>query len=243
MAGDWIKMRVDLFTHPKVVRISSALNADTLRTVGGLMSAWCLFDVHTEDGVLLGYTSETLDSYLRWEGFSAAMISVGWLEEKPEGLVLPEFYTHNGKSAKRRAQEADRKRSVRKTSACDADKMRTREEKRREENIKTLEARAPAANGEETSEQKRLRSACMKNREKIIERFNHCETVFDHEVDKMVSYYAQRPIGIDPMYTVLNWFERMKKPEPVKDTSGPYIPKGDDEMYIATMKKMGFWDE
>ena len=36
MAGDWIKMRADLFTHPKVVRISSALKADTLRTVGGI---------------------------------------------------------------------------------------------------------------------------------------------------------------------------------------------------------------
>lgn len=30
MAGDWIKMRSDLHTHPKVVRISSALHADTL---------------------------------------------------------------------------------------------------------------------------------------------------------------------------------------------------------------------
>lgn len=31
MAGDWIKMRADLHTHPKVVRISSALDADRLR--------------------------------------------------------------------------------------------------------------------------------------------------------------------------------------------------------------------
>lgn len=74
MAGDWIKMRSDLFTHPKVVRISSALKADTLRTVGGLMSVWCLFDAHSVDGKLDGYTSQTLDDHLRWAGFSAAMI-------------------------------------------------------------------------------------------------------------------------------------------------------------------------
>ncbi|MQI04921.1 hypothetical protein EI057_02935 [Escherichia coli] len=31
MAGDWIKMRADLHTHPKVVRMASALKADRLR--------------------------------------------------------------------------------------------------------------------------------------------------------------------------------------------------------------------
>lgn len=133
MAGDWIKMRTDLFTHPKVVRISSALKADTLRTVGGLMSVWCLFDAHSEDGRLEGYTVEALDAHLRWPGFAAAMIAVRWLEEDGESLVLPEFERHNGQSAKRRAQDANRKQVVRKMSASDADKKRTREEKRREE--------------------------------------------------------------------------------------------------------------
>lgn len=133
MAGDWIKMRADLFTHPKVVRMLSALKADKLRTVGGLMSAWCLFDAHSIDGKLEGYTSETLDQHLGWPGFSAAMISVGWLEDTGQSLVLPRFDTHNGVSAKRRAQDADRKQAVRKMSASEADKKRTREEKRREE--------------------------------------------------------------------------------------------------------------
>lgn len=134
MAGDWIKMRTGLFTHPKVVRIASALKADTLRTVGGLMSVWCLFDAHSEDGHLDGYTPEVLDAHLRWDGFSDAMIAVGWLEVTPDaGLNLPRFDAHNGNSSKRRAQDADRKREVRKTSAPEADKKRTREEKRREE--------------------------------------------------------------------------------------------------------------
>lgn len=134
MAGDWIKMRSDLFTHPKVVRIASALKADTLRTVGGLMSVWCLFDAHSEDGYLDGYTPEVLDAHLRWDGFADAMMAVGWLDEKyGSGLALPRFDTHNGQSAKRRAQDADRKREIRKTSASEADKKRTREEKRRED--------------------------------------------------------------------------------------------------------------
>jgi hypothetical protein len=136
MAGDWIKMRSDLFTHPKVVRITSALKADRLRTVGGLMSVWCLFDAHSIDGRLEGYTLETVDELIGWAGFASAMKTVGWLDEDSEGLVLPEFGTHNGQSAKRRAQDSDRKRTER-LSASEADKNGTREEKRREEKIET----------------------------------------------------------------------------------------------------------
>ena len=124
MAGDWIKMRSDLFTHPKVIRISSALKADTLKTIGGLMSVWCLFDAHSVDGDLPGYSKETLDSHVRWEGISSAMESVGWLLENEEGLELPNFESHNGQSAKRRAQDADRKKASRKLSALDEDKSR-----------------------------------------------------------------------------------------------------------------------
>jgi hypothetical protein len=134
MAGEWIKMRADLFTHPKVVRIASALKADTLRTVGGLMSVWCLFDAHSESGHLDGYSPQVLDSHLRWEGFADAMMSVGWLHyEAEKGLDLPRFDAHNGQSSKRRVMDSERKRSVRKMSANDADKKRTREEKRRED--------------------------------------------------------------------------------------------------------------
>lgn len=154
MAADWIKMRSDLGTHPKVVRILSALKADAsrtesgrvsdkLRVIGALHAVWSLFDIHSEDGRLEGYSAEVIDELIGFEGFAKAMISVGWLEQDAETLVMPRFDEHNGKSAKRRAQEAVRKREernadkrpqdVQEMSASDADKMRTREEKRREE--------------------------------------------------------------------------------------------------------------
>ncbi|HHK8874986.1 TPA: DnaT-like ssDNA-binding domain-containing protein [Escherichia coli] len=133
MAGDWIKMRADLHTHPKVVRMASALKADRLRIVGGLHSAWCLFDVHSVDGFLDGYSPETLDDMIGFPGFARAMMAVGWLEMEAENLVMPRFSEHNGQSAKRRAQDAARKRDVRKKSAPEADNLRTREEKRRED--------------------------------------------------------------------------------------------------------------
>ncbi|KVU10679.1 hypothetical protein WK62_05290 [Burkholderia ubonensis] len=144
MAADWIKMRSDLGTHPKVVRIMSALKADKLRVIGGLHAVWSIFDTHSEDGRLDGYCPEVMDSLIGWPGFSGAMINIGWLEfENDETLVMPRFGEHNGKSAKRRAQDSVRKREereadkspqdVQKMSASNADKKRTREEKRREE--------------------------------------------------------------------------------------------------------------
>ena len=133
MAGDWIKMRADLLTHPKIIRMVSALKADKLRVIGGLHAVWCLFDMHSEDGNLDGYTPEILDAHLGWPGFSSAMIDIDWLIDNGESLAVPRFDEHNGQSAKRRAQETNRKREARKVSAPDADKKRTREEKRREE--------------------------------------------------------------------------------------------------------------
>lgn len=147
MAGDWIKMSTDLRTHPKVVRIASALKADRLRVVGGLHAVWCLFDAHSADGSLDGYTNEALDDLIGWPGFSSALVSVDWLKETPQGLELPRFEEHNGQSAKRRAQETERKRMARAEadlSASNADEKRTREEKRREEKEKkTPAARVP----------------------------------------------------------------------------------------------------
>jgi len=140
MAGDWIKMRVDLQTHPKVFRMVSALRADRLRVIGGLHVAWSIFDTHSADGVLHGYTTHAMDAVIGWPGFTQAMVDVEWADIDEHGsLVMPRFDEHNGASAKRRANDSERKResrkanSVRNPSASDADKMRTREEKRREE--------------------------------------------------------------------------------------------------------------
>lgn len=125
-------MRMGLRTHPKVVRIASALQADRYRVIGALHAVWCLADEHTEDGKLPGYSCSALDDSIGWTGFSAAMKSINWLIEDAEGLVLPRFQEHNGASAKRRAQEAERKRTVRKASASNADKKRTREREEKE---------------------------------------------------------------------------------------------------------------
>lgn len=147
MAGDWIKMTTGLRTHPKVVRMASALRADKLRVIGGLFAVWSIFDAHSADGMLEGYSFKLMDDELAWRGFCAAMQGIGWLDETPGGLVVPRYDEHHSAGAKRRALDTERKRVDRKggkssasgpqsvldLSASDADKKRTREEKRREE--------------------------------------------------------------------------------------------------------------
>lgn len=134
MAGDWIKMRIDLQSHPKVVRIMSATGADKFRVIGGLHAVWSVFDTHSVNGILPGYSLDLMDQVIGWAGFANAVCAVGWLQQQPESLVMPEFEEHNGKSGKRRAEDQKRKRESRKSpddSGQDVDEKRTREEKRR----------------------------------------------------------------------------------------------------------------
>lgn len=154
MAGDWIKMRIELQTHPKVFRMVSALKADRLRVIGGLHIAWSIFDTHSDDGVLHGYTLDAMDAVIGWQGFTQAMVDVEWACITDDHcLIMPRFDEHNGKSAKRRANDSERKRNsresggVRNVSASDADKSVTREEKRREEQDQKPVARAPVKAG------------------------------------------------------------------------------------------------
>lgn len=144
MAGDWIKMRLDLQSHPKIVRILSTTKSDKFRVIGGLHAVWAVFDTHSIDGRLDGYTPEALDHIIGWPGFAGAVIAVGWLAvDGPETLILPEFDEHNGKSGKRRAEDQKRKRGERKSENCPqnvrkmsnqkSDGIGSREEKRRED--------------------------------------------------------------------------------------------------------------
>jgi hypothetical protein len=142
----WIKMRVDLHTDPRVVRIQCALRAagvsmscssSAMRCaiIGALHRVWSIADTHTEDGVLTGYSLEVIDDLVGIDGFASAMMSIGWLADGPKGLWVPDFDKHNGQSAKRRATHAQQM-AVRRSTSQDAHAERTpsgpRKEKEKE---------------------------------------------------------------------------------------------------------------
>lgn len=149
MAGDWIKMNKSLLRDPRVVRIASACEADILRTVGGLMSVWCLADEQTEDGKLSGYSPELIDSFMGFPNLARAMESVGWLTIGDGFVEFPAFTEHNGQSAKRRIQDNVRKMSARKADICPRNvrEMSALEKSREEKSILTLTSKNERARG------------------------------------------------------------------------------------------------
>ncbi len=169
----WIKMGTGLASHPKVKALRRALKADRLKVVGGLWAVWCVFDEHSAAGRLDGYTLDDMDEEIGWRGFSEAMRDIGWLVEDGDGLGAPDYEEHNGPNAKRRALDASRKgrargsksdnepppdppeerTTVRSTSgnvsASDADNLRNREEKKREESNTPLPPEGGSGPGKE----------------------------------------------------------------------------------------------
>jgi len=155
MAGDWIKIRVDLTDDPDVFLLSELLDIDCPTTVGHLVMFWGWMDRHTADGIGIKLTDTVIDKKIGLSGFAAALREIGWLSGPNMALELPSFERHNGTSAKARALESEAKRlrrldksvsepkpetPVRQLSDNSPPKCPTREEKRREEknNSQTL---------------------------------------------------------------------------------------------------------
>ena len=121
MAGDWIKMRSNLWDDPRVGRLCDLTGAGEAGVVGALYWLWATADQHTEDGTMPGMSSAHIDRKTGVKGIGAALVSVGWITEEDSGLSIARFEEHNGESAKRRSVDAKRKANVRK----DSDKTRT----------------------------------------------------------------------------------------------------------------------
>ena len=147
MAGDWIKMRVDLDEDPAVIAIAESLKMDEDHVVGKLWRVWKWANQQTINGNAPSVTKNWLDRYVRVAGFAQAMVDSGWLEfsdGKETGLIIPNFERHNGKSAKTRALTSKRVTNHRNgASVTDALPEKRREEKRREKEKTVFPAKNP----------------------------------------------------------------------------------------------------
>ncbi len=125
MAGDWIKMRSNLWDDPRIGRICDLTGAAEATVIGALYWLWSTADSHTEDGLMPGLSLRQIDRKTGVPGFGEALCNIGWLAAADEGVCLVNFEEHNGTSAKRRSMEAQRKATARNVSASDADNVRT----------------------------------------------------------------------------------------------------------------------
>ena len=113
MAGDWIKMRVNLTSDPAVIGVATSLEISEHEVVGLLHWLWTWADQQTEDGHARGVTSAWVDRYSGKPGLADALIEVGWLDFDDNGIHFPNFERHNGQTAKKRAQSAARQQRAR----------------------------------------------------------------------------------------------------------------------------------
>jgi hypothetical protein len=113
MANDWILMRSNLRDDPSVITLAEKLNIHENFVVGLLHSLWSWADQHSRDGHIPGVTKSWIDRHVGRRGFAQALADVGWLVDEGNSLSFPEFERYNGASAKRRADDAVRKRASR----------------------------------------------------------------------------------------------------------------------------------
>lgn len=135
MAGDWMKIDLELPDKPEVFAIAGMVNKEPEFVVGALIKIWAWFDKHTTDGNAFGVTFSLPDRISGVTGFGEAMMFVGWLQQNDKTLSMPKFDSHTSQSAKTRA--LTNKRVEKSRNANVTLSPLPREEKRRED-INTL---------------------------------------------------------------------------------------------------------
>jgi hypothetical protein len=146
MAGDWLKWCVGVCDKPEILAMSARLMIPPTQTAGTLMLCMEWLDRNVRDLSgdghatvrVLSMSTNFLDDIVGVSGFTEAMAEVGWITHKDGVLTFINVGRHNGKSAKNRALDAERKRLERlaerpQSVQKNPDIIRTREEKRRED--------------------------------------------------------------------------------------------------------------
>ena len=158
MAGEWIKMRVDLASDPAVIGIAAITGLEDDAVVGKLHRLWSWASQHLRsnrngDGNAPGVTVSWLDHHVRCAGFGDAMQSVGWLTVTEGGIAIPKFEAHMSQGAKQRAVtaiRAKRFRNAERNAATVTAALRSAlPEKRREDNTPIV----PTGTGAELDKQ------------------------------------------------------------------------------------------
>lgn len=155
MAGDWIKMRSNLWDDPRVTRMVDVTDSSEAAVIGALYWLWATADQHSSDGWMPGMTLRQIDRKTGVAGMGEALKAVGWIELAEDGITLSRFTEHNGTSAKSRGETArrvqeHRKRACNEKVVTDPEQVRYLEKEKEKE--KSLEAKATGQQADHDAE-------------------------------------------------------------------------------------------
>ena len=110
----WIKIEDTLPKKPQVMELAAILEIDELSVVGALVRFWIWCDANlSRDCPRFRGTKTGLDGVAGVDGFTDAMIEVGWIELEEKHFKIPKFDSHLSRSAKTRAEEQKKKQNQR----------------------------------------------------------------------------------------------------------------------------------
>lgn len=145
MAGDWIPARIGLSKAREVVAISAATGRTRQEVCGWLLEFWSWASCETRDGHLPGMTVNMLAQAVGPDcDFYLAVIQAGWLSQRANGLVIPNFDNWLGRSAKSRLENTVRQRLSR---SCRAESVTTEQNNTEQNNTATTTSTVGAVDG------------------------------------------------------------------------------------------------
>lgn len=103
MQDEWIQMRTNLARDLDVLKIARILDLDEYGVVGRLHAFWSWADEQTSNGNAPSVTNVWIDRYINTPGFADALVEVGWLIVREDGIEIPDFDAYMSHSAKKRA--------------------------------------------------------------------------------------------------------------------------------------------
>jgi len=124
MSLPWIKIECGLINKPEVMQLAGLLDIDEHTVVGHLVAFWSWVDANmSRDCPDTTGTKRGLDRVAGRDGFTDALVQVGWLEFDGSRVTVPHFEYHLSQSAKTRATDARKKARQRAASRSKGDNV------------------------------------------------------------------------------------------------------------------------
>ena len=124
MSLPWIKIECGLINKPEVMQLAGLLEIDEHTVVGHLVAFWSWVDANmSRDCPDTTGTKRGLDRVAGRDGFTDALVQVGWLEFDGSRVTVPHFEYHLSQSAKTRATDARKKARQRAVSRSKGDNV------------------------------------------------------------------------------------------------------------------------
>lgn len=142
----WVKVLTTLPKDRDIIALARALACGRHEALGIAVEWLCWLDDNSTDGGT-GLTAAEIDGILCRNGACAAFEAVGWAVTGDDGFIVASgFDKHNGETAKKRAETAERVRKHR--ASCNGNvTKKALPEKRREEYIKENGSTDPKEKG------------------------------------------------------------------------------------------------